>query len=251
MKLKDKIVVVTGASSGMGKEITRLFLNEGAIVAGIDIRKDRLDGLKIEIEAGDKLLTYVGDVSNRAQMDQIIDDIILKKGRLDVLVNNAGIMDEMMPVNEVSDELWNKVLAVNLNGPMYLSRKAVNQMIIQGGGNIINIASVGGLFGSRAGVAYTASKFALVGMTKNIGFMYANMGIRCNAIAPGGVNTDIGAGIKAPSPLGIERAMAGFGMNPRTGEPEEIAKIALFLASEDSSMINGAVITADTGWTAY
>lgn len=251
MKLKDKIVVVTGASSGMGKEITRLFLKEGAIVAGIDIREDRLEGLKTEFGAGDSLLTYVGDVSKREQVDQILDDIIEKKGRLDILVNNAGIMDEMMPISEVSDELWNRVIGVNLNGPMYLSRKAVNQMMAQGSGNIINIASVGGLFGSRAGVAYTAAKFALVGMTKNIGFMYANMGIRCNAIAPGGVNTDIGAGIKAPSPLGLERAMAGFGMNPRTGEPEEIAQVALFLASDESSMINGAVITADAGWTAY
>ena len=251
MKLKDKIVVVTGASSGMGKAITRLFLNEGAIVAGVDIREDRLEGLKTEFEVGESLLTYVGDVSKRDQVDQILGDIIEKKGRLDILVNNAGIMDEMMPIGEVSDELWNRVIGVNLNGPMYLSRKAVNQMIVQGGGNIINIASVGGLFGSRAGVAYTASKFALVGMTKNIGYMYAGLGIRCNAIAPGGVNTDIGAGIKAPSPLGLDRAMSGFGMNPRTGEPEEIAKIALFLASDDSSMINGAVITADTGWTAY
>lgn len=235
----------------MGKAITRLFLNEGAVVAGIDIREDRLEGLKSEFGAGDSLLTYVGDVSKREQVDQILEDIINKKGRLDILVNNAGIMDEMMPIGEVSDELWNRVLGVNLNGPMYLSRKAINQMTAQGGGNIINIASVGGLFGARAGVAYTASKFALVGMTKNIGYMYAGMGIRCNAIAPGGVNTDIGAGIKAPSPLGMEKAMSGFGMNPRTGEPEEIAQVALFLASDESSMINGAVITADAGWTAY
>lgn len=251
MKLLDQIVVVTGASSGMGKEITRLFLSEGAVVAAIDIRDDRLEQLKVELGAGDKLMTYVGDVSNRAQVDRILDEVIDKKGKLDILINNAGIMDEMMPVGEVSDELWNKVLAVNLNGPMYLSRKAVNQMVIQGKGNIINIASVGGLFGSRAGVAYTASKFAIVGLTKNIGFMYANKGIRCNAIAPGAVNTDIGAGIKAPSALGIERAMSGLGLNPRTGEADEIAKVALFLASDDSSMINGAVITADAGWTAY
>lgn len=235
----------------MGKAITRLFLNEGAVVAGIDIREDRLEGLKSEFGAGDSLLTYVGDVSKREQVDQILEDIINKKGRLDILVNNAGIMDEMMPIGEVSDELWNRVLGVNLNGPMYLFRKAINQMTAQGGGNIINIASVGGLFGARAGVAYTAAKFALVGMTKNIGYMYAGMGIRCNAIAPGGVNTDIGAGIKAPSPLGMEKAMSGFGMNPRTGEPEEIAQVALFLASDESSMINGAVITADAGWTAY
>ena len=251
MKLLDQIVVVTGASSGMGKEITRLFLSEGALIAAIDIRDDRLEQLKVELDAGDKLMTYVGDVSDRAQVDKILDEVIDKKGKLDILVNNAGIMDEMMPVGEVSDELWNKVLAVNLNGPMYLSRKAVNQMIIQGKGNIINIASVGGLFGSRAGVAYTASKFALVGLTKNIGFMYANKGIRCNAICPGAVKTDIGSGIKAPSAFGMERAMSGLGLNPRTGEADEIARVALFLASDDSSMINGSVITADAGWTAY
>lgn len=251
MKLKDKIVVVTGVSSGMGKEIARLFLKEGALVAGIDIREDRLEQLKLELMAGDKLITYVGDVSDRVKMDTILDDIIEKNGKLDILVNNAGIMDEMMPVGEVSDGLWNKVMGVNLNGPMYLSRKAVNQMLIQGQGNIINIASVGGLYGSRAGAAYTASKFALVGLTKNIGFMYAKKGIRCNAICPGAVNTDIGAGIKAPSALGIERAMTGLGLNPRTGEPDEIARVALFLASDDSSIINGTVITADTGWTAY
>lgn len=118
-------------------------------------------------------------------------------------------------------------------------------------GVIVNIASAGGLFGSRAGAAYTASKHAVVGFTKNVGFQYANLGIRCNAIAPGGVNTNIAASLTAPSPFGAERASVGMAVNPRVGEPQEIAKVALFLASDDSSFVNGTTIVADAGWTAY
>lgn len=107
------------------------------------------------------------------------------------------------------------------------------------------------MFGSRAGTAYTASKHAVVGLTKNVGFQYAPLGIRCNAIAPGGVKTNIGKSINKPSEFGMGRASAGMGINPRMGEPEEIAKVALFLASDDAGFVNGAVVTADAGWTAY
>ena len=251
MKLQDKVIVVTGANSGIGKEITRMFLNEGGIVAGIDIRDDSLLELKNDGNLKGQLETYIGDVSDRDGMNKILDTVISKYGRLDILVNNAGIMDEMMPIAEVSDELWDRVMGINLNGPMNLSRKAIKQMLIQGKGNIINTCSIGGLFGSRAGVAYTASKFALVGMTKNIGYMYGDKGIRCNGISPGAVNTNIGTGIKNPSPLGLERAMSGACTNPKQSEAIDIARVALFLASDDSSVINGAIITADNGWTAY
>ena len=124
-------------------------------------------------------------------------------------------------------------------------------MIEKGAGVIVNTASVGGLFGSRAGAAYTVSKFGIVGLTKNVGFMYAQNGIRCNAICPGAVDTEISVGIKNPSQFGIGRAMSGMGTNPRQGSAEEIAKAALFLASDDASFINGATITVDGGWSAY
>jgi NAD(P)-dependent dehydrogenase (short-subunit alcohol dehydrogenase family) len=123
-------------------------------------------------------------------------------------------------------------------------------MVERGKGIIINISSVGGLQGSRAGAAYTTSKHALIGLTKNIGFQYATKGIRCNAIAPGGVNTAITDGVQ-PSPFGYERLMSGIGSNIRSAEPDEIAGVALFLASPDASFVNGAVVTADGGWTAY
>ena len=250
MKLKDKITIVTGASSGMGKEIARLYLAEGAVVYGIDLNKERLDVATKEFSNAD-FQPLVADISHVEVVENILEQIIKSAGRIDVLVNNAGIMDDMLPVGEVSDQLWNKVLAVNLNGPMYLTRKAVKQMLEQGGGNIINIASIGGLYGSRAGAAYTVSKHGLIGLTKNTAFMYALKGIRCNAICPGAVATNIGETMRSPSQFGLERAMSGMVTNPKTGEAVDIASIALFLASEDSKMINGATLVADFGWTAY
>lgn len=252
MKLKGKTAVVTGASAGMGRAIALLFAREGAAVVAVARRKERLEEIAREAESfGGKILAFQGDVSNREEMDAVLDETVSKCGKIDILVNNAGIMDEMMPVGEATDELWDRVLSVNLTGPFRLCRKAVNLMLRQGGGNIINVASVGGLQGSRAGAAYTSSKFGLVGLTKNIGFMYADKGIRCNAICPGGVETEIGIGITNPSPFGLRRASAGAGFNPRMGSSEEIAKVALFLASEDSSFVNGSVVVADGGWIAY
>ncbi|ADU27261.1 SDR family oxidoreductase [Ethanoligenens harbinense] len=252
MKLDSKVAVITGASSGMGRAMALLFAKEGAHVIAMD---RNMGGLKTLARDADGMVgsvgTYEGDVTDRKGMEVLLDQVVQNHGKLDILVNNAGIMDEMMPAGEVSDELWERVLHVNLNGPLYLCRKAIGQMLKQGQGNIINIASIGGLQGARAGAAYTASKFALVGLSKNIGFMYANKGIRCNAICPGSVQTNIGVGIANPSALGMERAMSGIAGNPRMGAPEEIARVALFLASDDASFINGAVIVADGGWTAY
>ncbi|MEK4064824.1 SDR family oxidoreductase, partial [Paenibacillus sp. FSL H3-0321] len=118
-------------------------------------------------------------------------------------------------------------------------------------GVIINVASAGGLNGARAGATYTASKHAVVGFTKNTGFMYAQQGIRCNAIAPGAVETNIGSTMTNISQFGMGRTQPGLALNPRVGKPEEIAQVALFLASEESSFVNGTVIVADGGWTAY
>lgn len=253
MRLEGKVAVVTGASSGMGQAISLLFAKEGASVVAVARRKERLEELAAEAAklGGGKIIALPGDVTNKQDMENMLDVAVKEFGRLDILVNNAGVMDEMMPVTEVSDELWNKVIAVNLTGPFWASRKAVRIMEAQGSGNIINVASIGGLQGSRAGTSYTASKFGLVGITKNIAFQYAMKGIRCNAICPGGVDTEIGVGISNPSPFGLERAMSGAANNPRSGSAEEIANIALFLASEESSFVNGVTLVADAGWTAY
>lgn len=252
-RLEQKTAVVTGASSGIGRAIALLFAREGASVVAVARRKERLEALArlAEQQGGGPVIPFPGDVTVRRDMEQMIELAIEKFGRLDILVNNAGLMDEMTPVGDVSDELWEKIIAVNLTGPFYACRKAVAVMAAQGGGNIINISSLGGLHGSRAGASYTASKFALTGMTKNIAFQYAPKGIRCNAICPGGVETEIGVGMAHPNPFGMERVMSGVDNNPRSGTAEEIAAIALFLASRESSFVNGAALPADAGWTAY
>ena len=193
----------------------------------------------------------MADVARQEDIDNLVDAAVNAYKTVDILVNNAGIMDNFVPAAQLTDELWDKVISVNTTGPMRLIRKCLPIFLNNGKGIIINNASIGGLYGSRAGAAYTASKHALIGLTKNIGFQYANLGIRCNAIAPGGVKTNIQATINNPDKFGMERAMSGSANNPRFAEAEEIAGVAVFLASDDSSFVNGAVITADGGWTAY
>ena len=252
MKLQGKVAVVTGAASGMGKEIAILFAAEGAKVVVSDLNVESAGKVVEEIQAqGGTALAIAANVAKEEDVQSLIDTTVQQYGTLDILVNNAGIMDNFVPAGDLTDELWDRVFAVNTTGPMRTIRKSLPIFLAKENGVIINIASAGGLFGSRAGAAYTAAKHAVVGLTKNVGFQYAVKGIRCNAIAPGGVATNIATSINAPNPFGMERAMAGMGINPRTGEAAEIAKVALFLASDDSSFVNGTVITADAGWTAY
>lgn len=251
-RLLNKIAIVTGAGSGMGKAIAILYAKEGAKVVVSDVNPETANATAAEIQSNNgAAVAVVADVSKEADIQNLIDTAVNTYGTLDILVNNAGIMDNFVPAADLTDELWEKVFAINTTGPMRAIRKALPIFIKKGSGVIINVASIGGLMGSRAGAAYTASKHAIVGLTKNVGFQYAKSGIRCNAIAPGGVNTGIGATINQPNQFGMERATSGINMNPRMGESEEIAGVALFLASDDSSFVNGTVITADAGWTAY
>lgn len=250
-KLTGKTAVITGAASGMGKAIAQLFAQEGANTILADLKQNEIDEVVDGItKSGGVAIGAVCDVANEKDIQRIVELAQEKFRTVDVLVNNAGVMDDFIPVDQVSNDLWSRVMSINLNGPFYACRLVVPIMLKQGSGSIINISSVGGLYGSRAGAAYSTSKHALIGLTKNIGFMYAKQGIRCNAIAPGGVNTNIGKNMK-PNPFGYERCTSGAGSMPRMGEATEIASTALFLASADSSFVNGSVVTADGGWTAY
>lgn len=252
MKLDGKVAIVTGAASGMGRAIAIKFAEEGARVVVSDINGEGASQVADEIrEAGHSAVAITTNVVREEDIQAMVDLAVNEYGTLDILVNNAGIMDNFVPAGDMTDELWDKVMAINCTAPMRAIRSAMKIFAGKQSGTIVNIASAGGLLGSRAGAAYTASKHAVVGLTKNVGFQYANLGIRCNAIAPGAVNTNIGTSIYAPNEFGMSRAMAGMHLSPRTGEPEEIASIAVFLASEDSSFINASVIMADAGWTAY
>lgn len=253
-KLENKVSVITGAGSGMGREIALLFASEGSKVIATDIDQKRLDALKIEIkEKGGEVTTLISNIAKEEDIENMISVAVSTYGTLDILVNNAGVMDHFAPVAELENTMWEKVMKINLDGPFKAMRSALKIFLKKGNGVIVNISSVGGINGARAGAAYTASKHALVGLSKNTGYMYSKSGIRCNVIAPGAVNTNIGETIDFTkiTPLVNERIMSGMVLNPRTGEPNEIAKVALFLASDDSSFVNASVITVDGGWSAY
>lgn len=252
MKLAGKVAVVTGAASGIGEAVAKLFAAEGAQVVASDLSEDGVQRVVQEIAAdGGAAVAVVANVAMEADVQRMIDTAVEQYGTLDVLVNNAGVMDNFMPAHEMTDELWDRVLAVNTTGPLRAIRKALPIFMEKGRGSIINVTSVAGVMGARGGAAYTASKHAVVGLTKNVGFQYSTAGIRCNAIAPGAVETNIGATITNPSKFGSARFQTGAASIPRSGTPQEIAHAALFLASDESSFVNGAVFVVDAGWSAY
>ena len=250
MKLENKVAVITGAGSGMGRAMAILFASEGAKVVAADINQANLESVVAEIKSkGGEAISVLVNIVNKGDVEEMIQAAIDTYGKLDILVNNAGIMDNVEPVGDLLDEQWERVINVNLRGPFMASRAAVNVMK-ENGGVIVNNASVGGLFGARGGAAYVMSKHGLIGLTKNIASTYGREGgnIRANAIATGAVKTNIGSTMTAPNQLGLQ-AMGDTGPQKRA-EPMEVAKVALFLASDDSSFVNGAVVTADGGWTA-
>ena len=252
MKLKDKVVILTGASSGIGEATALRFSEEGAKVVIVARSEDKLN--KIVDRASEfpgEVIAIAGDVSKQEDVEKLVNKTIDTYGRIDVLVNNAGVLDNYLSADNMSDEVWDRVFDINVTGPMRLIREVLKHMVKENKGNIINTASVGGLYGGRGGMAYVASKHALVGMTKHIGFMFQDKGIRCNAVAPGSIATEIGHKVKEPNMDVLNKLMKGFELYPETGEPQEIANVMLFLASDDSSFVNGTTIVADGGWTAF
>jgi NAD(P)-dependent dehydrogenase (short-subunit alcohol dehydrogenase family) len=251
-QLAGKVAIVTGASSGIGLATTELLAAEGAKVLAADWNEKRLDDAVKALTA--KGLTVKGvkaNVAEEADVNRMIDAAATGFGGLQILVNNAGVMDTNQPVGNLDLAIWRRVMSVNVDGPMYASRAAMPHLL-KSGGSIVNISSVAGVGGAAAGAAYTTSKHALIGLTRNTAWMYAKRNVRCNAIATGGVNTNIMESVDATrmDKEGLARSGDYYPLMPAMLNPIDIANLVLFLAGDSSRYINGAVIPADGGWRA-
>lgn len=247
-RMQGKVAVVTGAASGIGRAVARQLIAEGAVVLGADVNADKLQELATEL--GESLLTVAGDLSESADLKRVVE-AAQQAGGADVLVNNAGIVDHFVPVTEMDDETWDRVMAINTTAPMRLTRALIPQMVEKGAGAIVNVASIGGMTGGAGGVAYTASKHALIGLTRHTAFFYGPQGVRCNVICPAGVETNIAEGGATPgSEWAWERMQTQFPRGQRMASAEEISSLITWLAADESVNVNGAVIASDGGWTA-
>ncbi len=242
----EKVALVTGAGSGIGRAAAARLVEEGARVIAT-ARKE--EGLRALAEgAAGTVETVQADLTDSADMERVLSRV-RDVGRLDILVNDAGIMDGFLPLHELDDETWEAVLAINLVAPVVLSRALLPLMMAGGGGSIVNVSSLAGFRGGTAGAAYTVSKHGLIGLTRSIAASYRNSSIRCNAVCPGGVATAMGRTATPRSAWGFEQYQPALSLAGRIAEPEEIATVISFLASDEASNVNGAVLTADNGWT--
>lgn len=243
-RFDGRTVIVTGAGSGIGRATAARVVREGGRVVGVDVSADRLAEVAGELGSGFAAVT--ADITSEEGVAAIL---AATGGRVDGLANVAGIMDDMSALHEVTDALWDRVIAVNVTGMMRLTRAVLPLMIEAGSGSIVNIASEAGLRGSAAGAAYTASKHAVVGLTKNSAFMYGPKGIRVNAVAPGPVLTNIGgAGFREGEYQG--RINSAMTILPPIAEPAQLAASITFLLSDDGTNVNGAILPSDGGWSA-
>lgn len=243
-RFAGKTVIVTGAGSGIGRATASRIAREGGRVIAVDISRERLDEFVGELPQQD-IVTVVGDITD----DAAIANIVKTAGdRIDGLANIAGIMDDMTPVHEMGDTVWNRVFAINVTGTMKLMRAVVPAMLAQASGSIVNTASEAALRGSAAGAAYTASKHAVAGLTKSSAFMYGPSGIRVNAVAPGATITNIEATFG--SELGAERVRLAMAAMPDAAEADALAASITFLLSDDGVNVNGVILPSDAGWSA-
>ena len=251
-RVDGKACIVTGAGSGIGKAIAERLAEEGGKVLCVDLNSETAIATAAGIRGtGGTAEAIAADVSNPQQVDAFVTHCVALYGRIDVLVNNAGVNIPGV-FHEVSDEVIDKTLNVNVKGAIYGSRAAIPHMLQHGGGSIVNISSVNGLVSEPFLAVYSASKGAIVMLTKGIALDYAKQGIRCNAICPGWVDTPINYA-HAEMLGGLEKVYSTIGsFQPigRPGEPREIAHLALFLASDEASFLTGSIVAADGGMTA-
>lgn len=246
--LKNKVAFVSGGGSGIGREVAKAYAHEGAKVVISDINVEHgEETVKSIKENGGEAFFIKGDSSSAKDNKEMVAAIVAKYGQLDIACNNAGMGGPAKPTGDYEPEEWDRVIALNLNGVFYACRYQLEQMEKNGGGSIVNIASIHGQVAAPNSPAYTASKHGVVGLTKNIAAEYAQKNIRCNAIGPGYIETPL-----LNDNLNKEMMQAVAAKSPinRLGTPEEIAQLVVFLSSDKSSFTTGSYIISDGGYTA-
>lgn len=249
MRLKDKVVVVTGAGSGIGREISYHMAAEGAKLVLINRTKSKAEDTLEKIkEDGGQGIVLGADVSKMDEMQKAIERAVKEYGKIDVICNIAGIFDGQNDILQTEEKTWDKIVDVDLKGVFIGSKLAVENMKKTGGGVIVNISSVAGIRGSLASPSYTAAKHGVIGITGDIAFKHGKDGIRAVAMCPGMVKTSM-TGDMLDDPTEMTGSIINSIPLGRVAKPEEIAKLAVFLASDDASYITGTHIVIDGGMT--
>lgn len=225
------------------------FAAEGARVVAVDVRKAAADETVGALPDSSRALPVVADVSDETSVRAAVNAALAHFGTIDVLCNNAGVLDDYAAATDTSTTLWNRILGVNLNGPFFMSREVLPHMVENGKGVIINTASVAAFVAGGGGAAYTASKHGVLGLTRQLAFDYGSKGVRVNAICPGALATGMTAHLFTARGQNehVDAAIAGTPAG-RWGKPVEVARLALYLASDDADFIHGAAYVIDGGW---
>jgi NAD(P)-dependent dehydrogenase (short-subunit alcohol dehydrogenase family) len=248
-RMIGKVAIITGGNAGIGEAVAKRLAQEGAATVITGRRKTELDRVVREIETkGGKALAVSGSVTDETHARETVARTIKSFGRIDVLVNNAGLGDFGKRIHEMDDATWANVLDVNVNGVFRMTRAVVPHMLKQGSGSIVNISSVASLVGIPMLPAYAASKGALDALTRALAIDYAQDGIRCNVINPGLIDTPMAAPLMA-NPEQLDPILANYPIR-RPGKPEEVAAMVLYLASDEAVWVTGGTFTIDGGMTA-